>query len=106
VLSITAGFEPVSLTLRHRFISEMDNNSEATITGLVESPTLRDARATHYLDLLGRWSVTDAVDIRFGINNLNDQQPRIYSQAQQSNTDPNTYDVLGRRYFIGLRAKF
>ena len=106
VLSVTAGFEPVSVTLRHRYISEMDNNSEATPTGLVESPTLRDARAIHYLDLLGRWSVTSWADFRFGINNLTDQQPRIYSQYQQSNTDPNTYDVLGRRYFVGVRTKF
>ena len=105
-LSVTAGFQQASLTLRHRFIAEMDNNSEATVNGLVESPTLRDARATHYLDLLGRFDLNDNVEIRAGVNNLTDQQPRIYSQYQQSNTDPNTYDVLGRRYFVGLRLRY
>ena len=37
-----------------------------------------------------------------GINNLSDQQPRLYSPNVQANTDPSLYDVLGRRYYVGV----
>ena len=40
----------------------------------------------------------------------NNQQPPIYTTDTQagiqSNTDPSTYDVLGRRYFLNLVTKF
>jgi iron complex outermembrane receptor protein len=37
---------------------------------------------------------------------LIDQQPRLYIPNGQANTDPSTFDVLGRRYFVGLNARF
>ena len=27
-------------------------------------------------------------------------------ESIQANTDPSTYDILGRRYFVGLTARF
>jgi hypothetical protein len=30
----------------------------------------------------------------------------VYTPNIQANTDPSTFDVLGRRYFVGLNAKF
>jgi len=38
--------------------------------------------------------------------NLSDEQPIIYPSQQQSNTDPSTYDVLGRRWFVNLTYSF
>jgi len=35
-----------------------------------------------------------------------DEQPPFYTPSVQANTDPSTYDVLGRRYTIGLTARF
>lgn len=61
---------------------------------------------THYFDLFGSWQLTDAVSLRATINNLADQQPRTWSPGVQANTDPSTYDVLGRRFSVGLTAKF
>jgi len=40
------------------------------------------------------------------VNNVGDQQPRVWDPGVQANTDPSTYDVLGRRYFVGLTARF
>jgi len=59
-----------------------------------------------YFDLNGSWSVNDRVSLRAGVNNLTDEQPNVYSPGVQANTDPSTYDVLGRRYYVGLTAKF
>jgi outer membrane receptor protein involved in Fe transport len=35
-----------------------------------------------------------------------DEDPVIYPSSQQANTDPTTYDVLGRRYFLNVNYKF
>jgi outer membrane receptor protein involved in Fe transport len=60
---------------------------------------------TWYLDLSGRYDLTDSVTLRLGVNNLLDQEPRLYTPNVQANTDPSTYDVLGRRYFIGVNMR-
>ena len=59
-----------------------------------------------YFDLLGSWAVNDTVSLRLTVNNLSDEQPPVYSPGVQANTDPSTYDTLGRRYSIGLTARF
>jgi len=46
--------------------------------------------------------VYDGLTARMGIENLFDENPPIFPSWQQANTDPSQYDVLGRRYFIGV----
>ncbi|MFN3814751.1 TonB-dependent receptor domain-containing protein [Brevundimonas sp.] len=60
----------------------------------------------HYFDLTGSWEINDTVSMRLGVNNVTDEQPLTFSPGVQANTDPSTYDVLGRRYFVGLTARF
>ncbi len=86
---------PFSATARWRRVGEM------TIYGSDEK-----LDATHYFDLMGSWAINDTVSLRAGVNNVGDQQPRTWNPGVQANTDPSTYDVLGRRYFVGLTARF
>ena len=44
--------------------------------------------------------------IRGGITNLSDEDPIVYPSQQQANTDPASYDVLGRRWFVNLTYTF
>lgn len=81
--------------VRWRFIDEM----EAFTSGEV-------LEATHYFDLNASWDVTQNISLRATLNNLTDEQPRTWDPGAQANTDPSTYDVLGRRFSIGLTAKF
>lgn len=66
--------------------------------------------AVNYLDLtLGyafSGNVMEGLRLRFGITNLTDEDPIIYPTDQQMNTDPSTYDVLGRRYFASATYSF
>jgi outer membrane receptor protein involved in Fe transport len=62
--------------------------------------------AIGYLDLLASYDLTDNLTLRFNVNNVMDELPPTYSPSVQGNTDPSTYDVLGRRYTVGLTAKF
>jgi iron complex outermembrane receptor protein len=64
------------------------------------------APAVSYFDLNGRWKINSMFDLRIGVNNIADKQPPILGTPIQANTDPSTYDVLGRRWYLGLRAKF
>jgi iron complex outermembrane receptor protein len=52
----------------------------------------------------------EGLSLTFGINNLFDKDPPVYTTdgqaGVQANTNPSTYDVLGRRYFLSATYKF
>jgi outer membrane receptor protein involved in Fe transport len=60
----------------------------------------------HYFDLFGGWAISDKLTLRGGIINLFDKTPPNYTNSVQANTEPGTYDVLMRRFFVGLTARF
>jgi len=102
-LGTTYSLGGLSVTMTNRFIDAMVHSN--TVTG--GSPvTNTGTAATWYHDISARYAITPNIAIRAGISNLTDQQPRVYSPNIQANTDPSTFDVLGRRYFVGLNAKF
>jgi iron complex outermembrane receptor protein len=59
-----------------------------------------------YFDADARWKVTDTYEIRAGVNNIGDKKAPAYTSSIEANTDPSTYDVIGRRYFVGIKARF
>ncbi|MEO8061724.1 MAG: TonB-dependent receptor [Pseudomonadota bacterium] len=59
-----------------------------------------------YLDANASWRLRDSLELRAGVENLTDEQPPLYTAAVQMNTDPSTYDVLGRRYYLRANMKF
>jgi outer membrane receptor protein involved in Fe transport len=59
-----------------------------------------------YVDLSTAWQVNDGLGIRLGVENLTDEDPELYSPDIDSGTDPSTYDVIGRRYFVSATYKF
>ncbi|HEU4781134.1 MAG TPA: TonB-dependent receptor [Steroidobacteraceae bacterium] len=59
-----------------------------------------------YLDANVSWRMDDVLELRVGVENLTDETPPIYTAGVQMNTDPSTYDVLGRRYFLRANMKF
>jgi outer membrane receptor protein involved in Fe transport len=66
--------------------------------------------AVNYLDLTMGYSFSgnamEGLSLRVGVTNLTDEDPIIYPSDQQMNTDPATYDVLGRRYFVSATYSF
>lgn len=94
--SIDYTIGPVRVGARWRRIGEVTN---------FNSPT-QVLDAQDYFDLNSSWEIREGLTLRAGVNNLTDQDPPVYTPAVQANTDPSTYDVLGRRYYVGLTAKF
>lgn len=65
-----------------------------------------DLPSTDYFDLSGVWEVTDQVTLRFGINNLLDDDPPLALVGDSSgNTIPAIYDALGRYWFAGVNVR-
>ncbi|WP_135212290.1 TonB-dependent receptor domain-containing protein [Vitreimonas flagellata] len=87
---------PFSVAGRMQWIDEMQNFNVAS----------QQIPQTTYYDLLGNWDVTDYLTLRAGVNNVTNEEPPVYTTGVQANTDPATYDVVGRRFFVGLRARF
>lgn len=87
---------------------------DATLTGTIrymgeaeelnDGPT--DLDAVTYLDVAASWDVMDNTTLRFGINNLFDEEPEIVPNAPSGigngNTFPGSYDTLGRYIFAGV----
>lgn len=68
--------------------------------------------AYNYFDLSGGWDVNDNIRLVGTISNLTDEQPPEVGNSigatstNSGNTYPQSYDVIGRYYSIGLRARF
>ncbi len=60
-----------------------------------------------YWELSSSYELTDYLQLSAGIVNLTDKEPPVYGdQSIQANTDPSTYDVLGRRIWLGAKVSF
>lgn len=83
-----------------RFIGE-------TTDALRPSSITDDAKAESvmYHDLVGSYTWKN-VAFYGGINNVLDKEPPRFHSAFNANTDPGTYDVIGRRLFTGVKVSF
>jgi outer membrane receptor protein involved in Fe transport len=78
----------------------------------VTDPLTQNIGAASYnlFDLSTNWAMTSNVRATFGIDNLFDRAPNRVEAGPGNNgagnTFPGYYDVLGRRYYAGLRLDF
>ncbi len=97
-----------SLSFRLNYVDAMVNN--LALVGWEGFPfgigPVTGTSATTYVDVFGNYAITPNITVRAGINNVADLQPRQYNPSQQDGTDPATYDIVGRRFFVGATVKF
>jgi iron complex outermembrane receptor protein len=78
---------------------------------------LMDARITTFrLPSRQYWGLTlgfapddgffEGLVIRAGVTNLTNTDPILYPSSVEANTEPSTYDVIGRRYFVRMTYRF
>ncbi|MFY8349544.1 TonB-dependent receptor [Pseudoalteromonas sp. SSM20] len=102
-LSVSVKGDAWDANYKARYISGMDSYS------CLDNPAKCYAPSTGsvvYHDIGGAYHVSETVKVSAGINNLFDKQPPYYSGNNDSNTDPYTYDVLGRYFYAGVNVKF
>jgi iron complex outermembrane receptor protein len=96
------GFDGL-LTLR--YISKLQVNDP---DGLIENAPPLEIGSMTYVDATVGYTLPTNTKIHVGGINLGDKQPPLLFQNNviNANTDVSTYDLLGRRWFVGVSQKF
>lgn len=99
----TLTFGAVSGSLRWRFLDKMSNAANVGTGG-----TATGVPAVSYFDLDLGVAVAKAFDLRFGAVNMFDRKPPVLNTNVTGvlATDPYTYDLIGRRFYIAVKTKF
>jgi iron complex outermembrane recepter protein len=100
LLSLSYAWQGISVSARTRYIDAM---ADASVPEF-------DVPSRTYVDLFASYDfgpgLFDGLRLGFGIENLTDRDPPIVASSFAANTDPQQYDVLGRRYFASLSYRF
>ncbi len=94
---------PVRLNYSGTFIDAMDNQGNIPA---FEDGGYNTVDSYWYHDVSATYQVNENVQFFGGIRNLADEEPPVFDNANDGNTDPNAYDVVGRYFFVGARLKY
>lgn len=109
-VTYTQGPALVSLRWRYEGPTE-DFRVRNTFNGDIRVPNAALPRpnisAWNYFDLSVGFDIDERMTVNAGVNNLFDKQPPVLgSRAEQANTLPSFFDVLGRDFFMGVNFRF
>lgn len=104
----------LGLTLAWRYIgsTDLESTSGNPQLGGEVFPTDAHFGSRSYLDLTGQMTFFDNYTVRVGINNLTDKDPPLIGQdfcpagPCNGNTFAQTYEVLGRQWFVAMTMDF
>lgn len=103
VLRLGYDIGPVDVTWTTTYIDGMKNQGNIPE---FEDGGYKNLPSHTYHDLSAAWAIDETFELSAGIRNLFDKEPPVYDNYIDQNTDPSTYDMVGRFYFAGVRAKF
>jgi len=93
---------PLSIGLRWQHLPSLDTPPGSAVTAFgVESHD--------QIDLFGRWSFGEHYELRAGIDNLINGNPEVVGANSTNNALGSTnsnYDQIGRRFYLGVTARF
>ncbi|MFD2165758.1 TonB-dependent receptor [Thalassotalea euphylliae] len=92
-----------SAQYKARYISGMDSAACVDDPSACYAP---DTPSVVYHDMSGTYNATESLTFTGGVNNLFDKEPPYYTGNNDSNTDPYTYDVMGRYFFVKATLAF
>jgi iron complex outermembrane recepter protein len=101
---------PLGTTLRWRHYPSIEH----TLFRADPNTTTEGSAKYDIFDFSGRWAFSEKYSIRFGVDNLLDEDPPIYGRQVATfpfnsgvgQTINSVYDVLGRRAYVGFTATF
>ena len=100
-LSSTYNSGPVTFRLQARMVGGLELRPNVTAA-------VQKTDAEWYADATATYRLNEKFEFFGGIDNLFDNKPPILGTALSgdANTDVSVYDVIGRRFFVGARARF
>jgi iron complex outermembrane recepter protein len=112
---------PATVSLNWRYLPHVHAATYPTqgLTGYTTdcAGCTQDTKATHLFDLSATYTYKTKYVFRFGIDNLFNTQPPIVGATMANgqyvlasdgagSTSESLYDALGRRFYVGINAKF
>lgn len=98
--SVGVSGENWSFAWKTRYIGATDDKYRpASIT------TDAEAEAVLYNDFVGSYTYENTT-LTVGLNNAFNKKPPYFHSVFNANTEPGTYDIIGRRLFANIRLKF
>lgn len=91
----------VGLGLRWRYQGPMDDITAVTTP---TNPAV-GVKTYNLFDVFGTLKVTDRFELRGGVTNLFDRGLPVVASSQ-NNTDVGAYDMVGRSFYVGVKAQF
>lgn len=91
---------PVTVGATWRYIGKMSNAANVGAT----NPTAVGVPSVGYVDLSARYRLSERIELWGVAANVGDKQPPVYPAV--GSTDLATYDVIGRRFTVGVKARF
>jgi outer membrane receptor protein involved in Fe transport len=109
-LNTTLGYDfgPGTVSINWRHLPSAKNVASVTNAAAQQTRT----KAYDIFDLSGVWRINKMFNFRAGIDNLFDRNPNIIgalpgTTAAVGEPDPaGTYDVMGRRFYVGVKVDF
>ncbi len=99
--SVTYSTGPFSITGRWRFIDKMIHSDKVANA----ASTTPGVPAYSYFDANLQFVIEKRFTLGAGLNNITDKAPPFISAAPLT-TDAATYDVVGRSFYVSVKAKF
>jgi iron complex outermembrane recepter protein len=104
---LTYSDDALTLSLNWQYIGESVDTFGDIEFDRADPTAFGNLKAYNLFDLNGRIKASDKFEFFGGIQNLLDKQPpSVNAGFTATNTDETLYDTLGRRFFIGAKAKF
>lgn len=98
---------PLTTSIRWRYIGGVDDDQIANDGVAAEDLIVPRIQAAHYFDLTFGYEVNENAELSVGMRNIFDRKPtRVGDSAEQANSYPSSYDVLGRDFFVSAKLKF
>jgi len=101
-LSVTWRTEWISSLKDRKYATAIDNGVANPLAGIT-NPTVDDY---FYHHIHAAYKFGDRYQAFAGVQNLFDKEAPLLTSPIESNTDPNTYDTIGRYFYAGLSVRF
>lgn len=109
------GFDDWSFSLRWRHVPTADSTLHP-IAGDNPIPNVGADESYNVFDLSATWNMNESYVVRFGLDNVFDREPVITGRetdvggnnptSGRGTTEAGFYDVLGQRWYLGVKANF
>lgn len=92
---------PLNIAFTWRYIDKMKHQDQVANP----SATTAGVKAYSYFDANATYRFGEKIELSAGFNNITDKTPPFVS-GQPLTTDSATYDIIGRTFFVGAKARF